>query len=164
MPDVSLVERLFSASMVAFVTLASPRKLCALHFKTKQEIQSLSYTNTILAVRMNRSRLIVCLEDSIYIHQIKDFSVVHVIKETPLNKNGLIALSYEGTNHFLAYPGSANSGEVVIFDVMAYANKIVIAAHDNPLAAMAFNSKGTMIATASEKVWTKLKLTLWFII
>ena len=121
--------------------------------KTKQEIQSLSYTNTILAVRMNRSRLIVCLEDSIYIHQIKDFTVVHVIKETPINKNGLIALSYEGTNnYFLAYPGSQNSGEVVIFDVMNYTNKIVIAAHDNPLAAMAFNSKGTKIATASEKV------------
>lgn len=47
--------------------------------------------------------------------------------------------------------GSQNSGEVVIFDVMNYTNKIVIAAHDNPLAAMAFNSKGTLIATASEK-------------
>lgn len=151
MPDVFLVERLFSASMVAFVTLTSPRKLCVYHFRTKQEIQSLSYTNSILAVRMNRSRLIVCLEDSIYIHQIKDFTVVHVIKETPINKNGLIALSYEGQNYFLAYPGNQTSGEVVIFDVLNYTNKIVIAAHDNPLAAMSFNSKGTKIATASEK-------------
>jgi len=151
MPDVFLVERLFSASMVAFVTSASPRKLCVYHFKTKQEIQSLSYTNSILAVRMNRSRLIICLEDSIFIHQIKDFTVVHVIKDTPINKNGLIALSYEGTQNFLAYPGSQNSGEIVIFDVMNYTNKIVIAAHDNPIAAMAFNSKGTLIATASEK-------------
>ncbi|KAK4336936.1 hypothetical protein RND71_044090 [Anisodus tanguticus] len=96
---------------------------------------------------MNRLRIVVCLEDSIYIHQIKDFSVVHVIKDTPANKNGLIALSYEGSNFYLAYPG-----EVVIFDVITYKNKTVIAAHDNPLAAIAFNSLDKLCDQVSDAI------------
>lgn len=49
-----LVERLFSSSLVATVSLSSPRKLKVCHFKKGTEICNYSYSNTILAVRMNR--------------------------------------------------------------------------------------------------------------
>ena len=137
--------------MAAFVSLNSPRKLLIYHLKTKQEIQSLSYTNSILAVRMNRQRLLVCLEDSIYVHSIKDFGVAHVIRDTPPNLRGLIALSPNCRHCYLAYPASSNTGEVVIFDLLTCQNKIIIPAHDNPLAALAFDSIGTRLATASDK-------------
>lgn len=53
--DVSIVERLFSSSLVAVVSLSSPRKLKVCHFKKGTEICNYSYSNTILAVKLNRA-------------------------------------------------------------------------------------------------------------
>lgn len=52
--DISIVERLFSSSLVAIVSLSFPRKLKVCHFKKGTEICNYSYSNTILAVRLNR--------------------------------------------------------------------------------------------------------------
>ncbi|XP_033998165.1 WD repeat domain phosphoinositide-interacting protein 2 [Trematomus bernacchii] len=148
--DVCIVERLFSSSLVAIVSLKAPRKLKVCHFKKGTEICNYSYSNTILAVKLNRQRLIVCLEESLYIHNIRDMKVLHTIRETPPNPSGLCALSISNDNCYLAYPGSATIGEVQVFDtVNLRAN--MIPAHDSPLAALAFDASGTKLATASEK-------------
>lgn len=52
--DSRIVERLFSSSLVAMVSLAAPRKLKVCHFKKGSEICHYSYSNTILAVKLNR--------------------------------------------------------------------------------------------------------------
>lgn len=149
--DSCLVERLFSSSLVAVVSLAAPRKLKVCHFKKGTEICNYSYSNTILAVKLNRARLIVCLEESLYIHNIRDMKVLHTIRDTPPNPLGLCALSTNSENCFLAYPGSAAIGEVQIFDAINLHAKTMIHAHDSPLAAVAFSPSGTRVATASEK-------------
>lgn len=149
--DSYLVERLFSSSLVAVVSLAAPRKLKVCHFKKGTEICNYSYSNTILAVKLNRVRLVVCLEESLYIHNIKDMKVLHTIRDTPPNPNGLCALSISNDNCYLAYPGSSTIGEVQIFDTINMHAKTMIHAHDSPLAALAFSPNGCRIATASEK-------------
>ncbi|KAK9703032.1 hypothetical protein QE152_g29568 [Popillia japonica] len=149
--DTCLVERLFSSSLVAVVSLTAPRKLKVCHFKKGTEICNYSYSNTILAVKLNRQRLVVCLEESLYIHNIRDMKVLHTIRETPPNPQGLCALSIDNDNCFLAYPGSSTIGEVQIFDAINLHAKTMIPAHDSPLAAIAFSPNGTRIATASEK-------------
>ncbi|KAJ8896738.1 hypothetical protein PR048_002083 [Dryococelus australis] len=53
--DICIVERLFSSSLVAVVSLMSPRKLKVCHFKKGTEICNYSYSNTILAVKLNRA-------------------------------------------------------------------------------------------------------------
>lgn len=53
--DICIVERLFSSSLVAVVSLSSPRKLKVCHFKKGTEICNYSYSNTILAVKLNRA-------------------------------------------------------------------------------------------------------------
>lgn len=94
--DICLVERLFSSSLLAIVSLNAPRKLkvniktkiykfieidlkyclhCLFkvcHFKKQTEICNYSYSNTIKSVKLNRARLVVCLEESLYIHNIRD--------------------------------------------------------------------------------------------
>ncbi|MEE6497768.1 hypothetical protein FKM82_002839 [Ascaphus truei] len=149
--DVCIVERLFSSSLVAIVSLKAPRKLKVCHFKKGTEICNYSYSNTILAVKLNRQRLIVCLEESLYIHNIRDMKVLHTIRETPPNPSGLCALSINGDNCYLAYPGSASIGEVQVFDTVNLRAANMIPAHDSPLAALAFDASGTKLATASEK-------------
>ncbi|TKS91665.1 WD repeat domain phosphoinositide-interacting protein 2 [Collichthys lucidus] len=149
--DVCIVERLFSSSLVAIVSLKAPRKLKVCHFKKGTEICNYSYSNTILAVKLNRQRLIVCLEESLYIHNIRDMKVLHTIRETPPNPSGLCALSISNDNCYLAYPGSATIGEVQVFDTVNLRAANMIPAHDSPLAALAFDASGTKLATASEK-------------
>ncbi|KAI5723218.1 hypothetical protein M8J76_003073 [Diaphorina citri] len=149
--DVCIVERLFSSSLVAVVSLSSPRKLTVCHFKRGSEICNYSFSNTILAVKLNRKRLVVCLEESLYIHNIRDMKVLHTIRDTPPNPNGICCLCVNSDNCYLAYPGSNSIGEVQIFDADNLHAKTMIPAHDSPLAALAFNSSGSRLATASEK-------------
>lgn len=149
--DICIAERLFSSSLLAIVSLSSPRKLKVCHFKKGTEICNYSYGNTILAVKLNRARLVVCLEESLYIHNIRDMRVLHAIRDTPPNPSGLCALSTDSDNCYLAYPGSSTIGEVQIFDTINLHSKMMIAAHDSPLAAMSFSPSGQLIATASEK-------------
>ncbi|KAK3734534.1 hypothetical protein QZH41_010385 [Actinostola sp. cb2023] len=149
--DICIVERLFSSSLVAVVSLSAPRKLKVCHFKKGTEICNYSYPNTILAVKLNRVRLLVVLEESLYIHNIRDMKVLHTIRDTPPNTTGLSALSVNSDNCYLAYPGSNQIGEVQIFDAVNLRAVTMIPAHDSPVAAMAFNHGGTKLATASEK-------------
>jgi len=149
--DVCIVERLFSSSLVAIVSLSAPRKLKVCHFKKGTEICNYSYPNTILAVKLNRVRLLVTLEESLYIHNIRDMKVLHTIRDTPPNPNGLCALSSNSDNCYLAYPGSNQIGEIQIFDGVNLRAVTMIPAHDSPVASLAFNSAATLIASASEK-------------
>lgn len=102
---------------------------------------------------------------------------MHTIRDTPPNRDGICALSINNDNSFLAYPGSSLVGEVQIFDItnlkvcfcdlsrdrhfvsciilttIIFVTQAVmtVAAHDSPIAALAFNSTATKLATASEK-------------
>jgi len=149
--DVCIVERLFSSSLVAIVTLSAPRKLKVCHFKKGTEICNYSYPNTILAVRLNRMRLLVVLEESLYIHNIRDMKVLHTIRDTPSNIHGLCALSDNSDNCYIGYPGNSQIGEVQIFDGINLRAVTMIAAHDAPIAALSFNAHASLIATALEK-------------
>ena len=114
-PEVYIAERLFSSSLVAVVSTTNPRTLRVCHFKKGTEICRYSYNDKIRAVRMNRSRLVVCLEESLYIHNIRDMKVIHIITSTPPNPNGLIALSADTSNFcFLAYPGHSHTGQLQV--------------------------------------------------
>ncbi|CAL8283643.1 unnamed protein product [Merluccius merluccius] len=150
-PDVYIVERLFSSSLVVVVSLSTPRRMNVYHFKKGTEICNYSYSNNILSVRLNRQRLVVCLEESIYIHNIKDMKLLKTLLNTPSNPTGLCALSVNHGNSYLAYPGSATNGEIIVYDGNNLSDVTMIPAHDSPLAAVTFNTSGTKLASASEK-------------
>ncbi|KAJ6656498.1 hypothetical protein lerEdw1_003787 [Lerista edwardsae] len=150
-PDVYIVERLFSSSLVVVVSRSKPRQMNVYHFKKGTEICNYGYSSNILSIRLNRQRLIVCLEESIFIHNIKDMKLLKTILDTPPNPTGLCALSINHSNSYLAYPGSATVGEIVLYDGNHLKDVCSVAAHDGPLAALAFNSTGSKLASASEK-------------
>uniref|UniRef100_A0A665W8T4 WD repeat domain, phosphoinositide interacting 1 n=1 Tax=Echeneis naucrates TaxID=173247 RepID=A0A665W8T4_ECHNA len=150
-PDVYIVERLFSSSLVVVVSLSMPRRMNVYHFKKGTEICNYSYSNNILSVRLNRQRLVVCLEESVYIHNIKDMKLLKTLLNTPTNPSGLCALSVNHSNSYLAYPGNATIGEITIYDANNLSTVTLIQAHDSPLAALTFSASGTKLASASEK-------------
>ncbi|XP_056286108.1 WD repeat domain phosphoinositide-interacting protein 1-like isoform X1 [Pseudoliparis swirei] len=149
--DVYIVERLFSSSLVVVVSLSMPRRMNVYHFKKGTEICNYSYSNNILSVRLNRQRLVVCLEESVYIHNIKDMKLLKTLLNTPSNPTGLCALSVNHSNSYLAYPGSATIGEITVYDANNLSTLTLIQAHDSPLAALTFNGSGTKLASASER-------------
>ncbi|KAM3716653.1 WD repeat domain phosphoinositide-interacting protein [Dirofilaria immitis] len=153
--EIMLIERLFSSSLLMLVSTQAPRKLRIYHFQKNNEICAQSYTNTVLTVRLNRDYMVVCLEDIVYIHTVKDmkadiFPVIHTIRDTPPNASGIIDLSAT-VNSFLAYPGSINNGHVQLFDVTRLNSMNTISAHTSPLAALRFSYDGKKLATASNR-------------
>ncbi|XP_035916103.1 WD repeat domain phosphoinositide-interacting protein 2-like isoform X3 [Anopheles stephensi] len=146
--DTKIAERLFSSSLVAVVTASEPNKLKVCHFKKGAEICNYGYPSEILSVKLNRSRLVVCLVDSIYIHNIRDMRLLHSIKNMAPNPAGLCTLSL--LSH-LAYPVSTECGELQIFDAANQMRRLKLKAHDSPLSALNFSYNGVLLATASEK-------------
>ena len=53
-PDVCIVERLFSSSLVVVVSRTKPRQMNVYHFKKGTEICSYGYSSNVLSVRLNR--------------------------------------------------------------------------------------------------------------
>ncbi|TGZ70449.1 hypothetical protein CRM22_003188 [Opisthorchis felineus] len=148
---ICIVGRLFDRSLVTLVSQNDMRKLLVSHSRINTLICHYRYTLTILAVKLNQHRLVVCVEDGIFIHNLRDMQMLHRVEETPPNRNGVIALSSAEDNCYLAYPGSHRVGTVYIFDAMNFRNVTSISAHDGLLAALAFNAAGDLLATASEK-------------
>ncbi|XP_007537840.2 WD repeat domain phosphoinositide-interacting protein 2-like [Erinaceus europaeus] len=145
--DVYIVETLVSCNVVALVSLQAPRKLKVCHLHTRLELCSYSYSRSVLAVRLNRHRMVVCLEEALFFYSFQDLRLLHVISETPSNETGLCALH----DNYLAYPGSVSMGKVHVFDTIHLRAATSILAHNSPLAALAFDATGYKLATASEK-------------
>lgn len=146
--QIRIVERLFNTSLVVLVTQEKPNCLKMLHFKKKQDICNCVYPSEILCVRMNRFRLIVCLAESIHIHDIRDMKILHSIENIAPNEYGLCSLSL---NSHLAFPICTTSGELRIFNANKLKTGLTIKAHDTALSAMNFSPNGLLLATASER-------------
>lgn len=167
--SVSIIEMLFSTSLVAIVL--SPRHLVIQNTKRASVICELTFPSAVLAVRLNRKRLAVVLEDEIYLYDIANMSLLYTIATSP-NANAICSLSPSSENCYIAYPlpkpredrddkrpshapplssyVTPTSGEVLIFDTITLKAVNVIEAHRSPLSCIAINSDGTLLATASE--------------
>ncbi|KAI0280119.1 WD40 repeat-like protein [Russula aff. rugulosa BPL654] len=172
-----IVEMLFCTSLIALVGAAdqpssSPRKLQIVNTKRQSMICELLFPSSILAVKMNRKTLVIVLEAEIYIYDISNMRLQHVIETTP-NPEAIVALSPSADNSYLAYPSpvplpapvpiapqtppaqpsstGAASGDVLLFSTKSLTVSQIIRAHKAPISALALNSTGTLLATASDK-------------
>ncbi|CAI5757787.1 unnamed protein product [Candida verbasci] len=106
--SIGIVEMLYSTSLLAIVNKgeeigSSPRKLKIINIKNQSTICDLIFPNTILSVKLTKKYIIVILEDQIYIYDINNMKLLHTI-ETSTNSSGLVAISYNETHSYLAYP------------------------------------------------------------
>ncbi|KAH8892066.1 WD40 repeat-like protein [Thozetella sp. PMI_491] len=167
--NVSIIEMLFSTSLVALIL--SPRHLIIQNTKRASIICELTFPSAVLAVRLNRKRLAVVLEEEIYLYDISNMSLLFTIATSP-NPNAICALSPSSENCYIAYPlpkpredqgdkrpahapplsnyVPPTSGDVLIFDASTLKALNVVEAHRSPLSCIAVNSEGTVLATASE--------------
>ncbi|RKP13495.1 WD40-repeat-containing domain protein [Piptocephalis cylindrospora] len=157
-----VVEMLFCTSLVALVGAGeqsnfSPRRLQIINTKRQSTICELTFPTTVLAVKLNRRRLVVLLEEQIYVYDISNMKLVHTIETSP-NTNAVIALSPSSENCYLVYPSHSPSsaspfagGDILIFDTLSLQVVNMVQAHKSPVSCVSINSDGTMMATASDK-------------
>ncbi|KAJ2791929.1 autophagy protein [Coemansia helicoidea] len=162
---------LFCTSLVALVGSGdqpslSPRRLQIINTKRQSIICELTFPTTILAVKLNRRRLIAVLEEHIYVYDISNMKLLHTI-ETPPNPTAICAMSPSSENCFIAYPTPASisspparpgaspeipaTTDVMVFDANACEAINIIRAHKSPVSCLAMNRDGTLLATASDK-------------
>ncbi|EKM56318.1 uncharacterized protein PHACADRAFT_172055 [Phanerochaete carnosa HHB-10118-sp] len=169
------VEMLFCTSLIALVGAAdqphsSPRKLQIVNTKRQSMICELLFPSSILAVKLNRKTLVVVLEVEIYIYDISNMRLLHVIETSP-NPEAIVALSPSSDNSYLAYSSpvpsptsltqtnsgqppattAAQTGDVLLFSTRSLTTANVIQAHKSPISLLSINQSGTMLATASDK-------------
>ncbi|EJS43895.1 atg18p [Saccharomyces arboricola H-6] len=104
----AIVEMLFSTSLLALVGIGdqpalSPRRLRIINTKKHSIICEVTFPTSILSVKMNKSRLVVLLQEQIYIYNINTMRLLHTI-ETNSNPRGLMAMSPSVANSNLVYP------------------------------------------------------------
>ena len=107
----SHVNRLFTSSLVAYRSRFETNKIFLAHFRKNQIICDYTYPSPVRTLQLNRNRLIVCLDNEIYIHAIKDMSLVHIIKdvatvfEDKVNTVSLASpMSASALSNLIAYP------------------------------------------------------------
>ncbi|RKF59929.1 Autophagy-related protein 18 [Golovinomyces cichoracearum] len=181
--NVALIEMLFSTSLVALIH--SPRHLViqntkkpALVLSSSDIISSqrssiiceLTFPSAVHAVKLNRKRLAVILEDEIYLYDISNMTLLYTISTSP-NPNAICAFASSSDNCFIAYPlpkpreeipdtrpshapplskyVPPTSGDILIFDTLKLEALNVVGAHRSPISCIAMNNEGTLLATAS---------------
>lgn len=165
--DVSIVAMHYNTDLVAHVGAgeapqSSQRCLRMINMRRQKEITKKNFGKAILDVQLNRERLIVVLDTSIFIYDLKTMEHLHTIEEIPENAQGICALpTLEGVQssskhpggayNYIAYPNNNTRGFVHIYDVVNLRAGPVIEAHNSRVNCLAFNDAGTMLATASTK-------------
>jgi len=149
---IGIVEMLFRCNILTLVgkgknTKFPPNKVMVWDDYQNKCIAELEFRSEVKSVRLRRDRIVVVLENKVYVYNFADLQLLHQI-ETGKNPKGLCALSPSNSN-VLAVPGmKAGSIHIELYDLKTTQ---IINAHTTELSQIALNRDGTRIATTSEK-------------
>lgn len=110
--SIGLIEMLYNTSLLVTVALGDeagslPRKLKIINTKSQNTICDLIFPSTILLVKLSKHRMVVLLEEQIYIYDVMTMRLLHTIETSP-NVNRLCTMSEfgfgESKSSYLAYP------------------------------------------------------------
>lgn len=162
---VKIIEMLYTSQLVVLVgkkesKYLSPKKLTFFDLGEKKIIYSLKSLNSeIKLLRLNKKRLIIYGDKSIFIYNLSKLRLIHTIKFEEdiitIEKSfyqGQICLSPNSEeNNYLVYSISQYNGILKIFDVLYLTYVNFIQAHKNPILKLCINSKGNLLASCSKK-------------
>ncbi|CAL5219293.1 g1099 [Coccomyxa viridis] len=154
---VSIAEMLECTSLMAFVGAGeqpalTPRKLTLMNTTIQSVIQDISFQTSILAVRLNRKRLVVVLDQRVNVYALETLEKLCTL-ETAANPKGVCALTNCPEPNLVALPASATAGTICIYNLLATGVNVLceVEAHRTPVSVMAWNHDGSLLASASQK-------------
>ncbi|XP_010545021.1 PREDICTED: autophagy-related protein 18a [Tarenaya hassleriana] len=150
---VGVVEMLFRCNILALVGGGQepqypPNKVMIWDDHQSRCIGELSFRSDVRAVRLRRDRIIVVLEQKIFVYNFADLKLMHQI-ETIKNPKGLCAVSQGAGSMVLVCPG-LQKGQVRVEHYASKRTKFIMA-HDSRIACFALTQDGHLLATASSK-------------
>ncbi|KAL6613861.1 hypothetical protein ACP70R_036131 [Stipagrostis hirtigluma subsp. patula] len=150
---IGVVEMLFRCNILALVGGGDnphypPNKVMIWDDHQSRCIGELSFRSPVRGVRLRRDRIIVVLENKIFVYNFSDLKLVHQIETAP-NPKGLCAVSQQPGSIVLVCPG-AQKGQIRVEHYGARRTKF-INAHTSRVACFALSQDGRLIATASTK-------------
>jgi len=149
---IGIVEMLFRCNILALVGGGNnpkypPNKVMIWDDYQNKCIAELEFRSEVKSVKLRRDRIVVVLENKVYVYNFADLQLLHQI-ETCNNPRGLCSLS-PSTNTVLAVPGTKpGTVHIELYDLKTTQT---IQAHNNGLTQICLNLEGTRIATSSEK-------------
>ena len=151
---IAVLEMLHSSSLVALVSAGerpgdSPRRLRLWNTRSNASICDLNFSTAVLAVRMNKARLLAVLEAKLHIFELSTMKLMHTLETTP-NPRGLGELCADAETCHCVVP-AAQQGQVLYFDSLQLHALNTVQAHKGPLGCLCLSSAGHLLATASEK-------------
>ncbi|KAL0457956.1 UNVERIFIED_CONTAM: Autophagy-related protein 18a [Sesamum latifolium] len=111
-------------------------------------IGELSFRSEVRGVRLRRERIVVVLEQKIFVYNFDDLKLLHQI-ETIANPKGLCAVTLVAGSFVLVCPG-LQKGQVRVEHYASKRTKFIMA-HDSRIACFALSQDGNLLATASSK-------------
>lgn len=150
---IGIVEMLFRCNILAIVgggrnPRYPPNKVMIWDDHQSRNIGELSFRSEVKAVKLRRDRVVVVLQNKIYVYNFADLKLVDHI-ETIANPKGLCALCPSSSNTVLACPGvSRGTVRIELYDLR---KTTLITAHEADLSQICLNLEGTRLATASDK-------------
>ncbi|KAL5795564.1 hypothetical protein ACOSQ2_000384 [Xanthoceras sorbifolium] len=111
-------------------------------------IGELSFRSEVRSVKLRRDRIVVVLEQKIFVYNFADLKLLHQI-ETIANPKGLCAVSQGSGSLVLVCPG-LQKGQVRVEHYASKRTKFIMA-HDSRIACFALTQDGHLLATASTK-------------
>ncbi|CAK9310081.1 unnamed protein product [Citrullus colocynthis] len=150
---VGVVEMLFRCNILALVgggpdPQYPPNKVMIWDDHQSRCIGELSFRSAVRGVRLQRDRIIVILEQKVFVYNFADLKLLHQI-ETIANPKGLCAVSQLSTSLVLVCPG-LQKGQVRVEHYASRRTKFIMA-HDSRIACFALTTNGQLLATASTK-------------
>ncbi|GLD94318.1 hypothetical protein PINS_up020916 [Pythium insidiosum] len=150
---IGIVEMLFRCNILALVgggrnPRYPPNKVMIWDDHQSRNIGELSFRSEVKAVKLRRDRVVVVLQNKIYVYNFADLKLVDHI-ETIANPKGLCALCPSSSNTVLACPGvSRGTVRIELYDLR---KTTLITAHEAELSQICLNLEGTRLATSSDK-------------
>ncbi|XP_074278965.1 autophagy-related protein 18a-like [Silene latifolia] len=111
-------------------------------------IGELSFRSEVRGVRLRRDRIVVVLEQKVFVYNFADLKLLHQI-ETIANPKGLCEVSQSAGKLVLVCPG-LQKGQVRVEHYASKRTKFIMA-HDSRIACFALTQDGGLLATASSK-------------
>lgn len=150
---IAIVEMLFRCNLLALVgggrnPRYPPNKVMIWDDHQNRCIGELMFKSEVKAVKLRRDRVVVVLQNKVYVYRFSDLKLLDQISTSP-NARGLVSLSPDSTHTVLACPGLAKGSiRVELYDIK---KATLIKAHDSELAQIALNNDGSRVASASDK-------------
>ena len=155
---ISAMQMLFSSSLVALVGCGvhaddSPRRLHLWNTSTSAPVFELTLSSAVLRVLMNRARLLVVCEDAVHVFELSTMARLHTFDTAP-NPRGVAALCASSASICALWPTATAPGwrgKLVLFDALHGHALCTVTAHQSTVACVALDTRGELLATASER-------------